>query len=105
MEFWRDAVPVLDPRNRRRSGGSRRPIAWHQGPRRRDDRIDHLHRHPDDHPDPGADQEVAGGETGAAGGVRGEWRMEEATDAPIIYPPLAIRYATPAAWSACRQKH
>src|SRR6185295_12608476 len=49
---------------------ARRPAARHESAGRADDRIDHLHRHPDDDPDPGADHEVAGSQAGIAGGTR-----------------------------------
>ena len=70
VEFWRDAVHVLDPRNRRHSGRTRRPAARHESAGRTDDRFRHLHRHPDDDPDPGADHEMAGAQARAAGGTR-----------------------------------
>src|SRR5882672_3508659 len=67
MELWRDAVHVLDARDRRHSGGTGRPAAGHEGARRADDRIGHLHRHPDDDPDPGADHRMARPEAGTSG--------------------------------------
>ena len=60
MEFCRDVVDVLDPRDRRHSGSARRPAARHQGAGRAPDRLRHLRRHPDDDPDPGADHAMAG---------------------------------------------
>ncbi len=59
LEFCRARVHVLDARDRRHSSGARRPVARHQGARRASDRFRHLRRHPDDHPDPGADHRVA----------------------------------------------
>src|SRR5712664_112404 len=67
MELWRDAVHVLDARDRRHSGGAGRPAAGHEGARRADDRIGHLHRHPDDDPDPGADHRMARPQAGTSG--------------------------------------
>src|SRR6202171_1454116 len=67
MELWRDAVHVLDARDRRHSGGAGRPAAGHESARRADDRIGHLHRHPDDDPDPGADHRMARPQAGAFG--------------------------------------
>ena len=59
LEFAGDAVHVLDPRDRRHSGGAGRAAVGHEGPRCSDDRIDHLHHHPDDDPDPGHHHQMA----------------------------------------------
>ncbi len=65
LEFSGVAVHVLDPRNRRHTGGACRALAGHEGARSPDDRLSHLHRHPDDDPDPGANHEMAGPAAGA----------------------------------------
>ena len=65
MELERDAVHVLDPRDRRHSGRAGRPVARHQGAGRADGRLGHLHCDPDDDPDPGADHAMAGQAAGA----------------------------------------
>ena len=59
LELQRDAVHVLDPRDRRHSSSTRRPAVGREGPRRADDRVGDVHRHPDDDPDPGADHAMA----------------------------------------------
>jgi potassium/hydrogen antiporter len=43
----------------RETGVIGRPAVGHEGARRPDDRIDHLHRHPDDDPDPGHHHQMA----------------------------------------------
>ena len=60
MELQRDAVHVLDPRDRRHSGRTGRTVARHEGAGRSNDCVGHVHRHPDDDPDSGADDKVAG---------------------------------------------
>jgi len=60
LEFQRDAVDVLDPRDRRHSGCTRRTSARHQSPRRANDCVRHLHRDFDDDPDSGADHRRLG---------------------------------------------
>ena len=72
VELQRDAVHVLDARDRRHSGRARRPVARHEGARRANDRVGHLHRHSDDDLDPSADHKVARKELGTVRGkVRG----------------------------------
>jgi hypothetical protein len=60
LEFRRDAVHVLDTRDRRHPGRAGRPAARHEGARRADDRVHYLHCYFDDDPDPGADHRMAG---------------------------------------------
>jgi cell volume regulation protein A len=60
MEPAGTALHVLDARDRRDPGGARRAARRHEGAGRAGDRIDHLHRHPDDDPDSGDDDEMAG---------------------------------------------
>ena len=67
LELCRTAVHVLDPRDRRHPGGAGRAPARHEGAGRADDRLRHLHRHPDDDPDPGADDGMAGAQARAVG--------------------------------------
>ena len=67
VELQGDAVHVLDARDRRHSRRAGRPAGRHEGAGREDDRVGDLHRHPDDHPDPGHDDEVARQGPGAAG--------------------------------------
>src|SRR6185312_3847523 len=59
MELQRDAVYVLDARDRRHSRGARRAVARYEGAGRADYCLGDVHRDPDDDSDPGADYEVA----------------------------------------------
>ena len=59
LELSRDAVHVLDARDRRHTGGAGGAALGHERAGGADDRIRHLHRHPDDDPDPGADDGMA----------------------------------------------
>ena len=71
LDVLRDAVHVLDPRDRRHY---RRALAGlllgMKAPARTDDRLGHFHRHPDDDFDPGADHRMAGAQARAVGGTR-----------------------------------
>ena len=62
-----DAVHVLDARDRCNSGRIGGPVARHEGARRSDDCLSHVHRRSHDHPDPGADEKMAGKQAEASG--------------------------------------
>ena len=94
--FARNAVHVLDPRDRRHSGGLGRPAARHQGARRADDRLGHLHRHPDDDPDPGADHAMARAPARASG----EWLADHG-----YLPSAVVRASLDRAWQPCCPVH
>jgi potassium/hydrogen antiporter len=59
LELSRDAVHVLDARDRHHPGGAGRPSVRHERTRRQGHRIRHLHHHPDDDPDSGNDDAMA----------------------------------------------
>ncbi len=67
MESQRDAVHVLDTRDRRHSRGARWDLARHESARCDNDRVRHVHRDPNDDPHSGADDSVVGKQIGASG--------------------------------------